>query len=148
VRTKNKDHPPYIDMIIEAIIALGNRKGSSKSAIVKFIRANHNVGDRIKNIDQIIKMTISHNVGSKLKRMSGVGANGSFKVYPKITAKPVPKKAVKKSTTKKPAAKKPAAKKPAAKKPAAKKTSAKKTPAKKVTKTKISLKKKPTAKKK
>ena len=129
---KPADHPKYIDMITAAIAALKERTGSSRQAIVKYIKANYKVGD---NADVHVKMALKRGVASgALAQPKGTGASGSFKVVKKAE----PKK-------KKPAAKKPAAKKPAAKKPAAKKsgTPKKKTAAKKST----PKKKKPAAKK-
>ena len=110
---KPADHPKYIDMIIAAITALKERTGSSRQAIVKYIKANYKVGD---NADVHVKMALKRGVASgALAQPKGTGASGSFKVVKKAE----PKK-------KKPAAKKPAAKKPAAKKPAAKKSTPKK----------------------
>lgn len=158
---KPAEHPKYIDMIIAAIVALKERTGSSRQAIVKYIKANYKVGE---NSDVHVKMALKRGVASgALVQPKGTGASGSFKVVkkaePKKKAPPkkkaTPKKAAakkpaaKKSTpkkkkpaakkassakkTKKPAAKKPAtkAKKPAAKKPAAKKAAKKATPKKK-----------------
>jgi len=118
---KPADHPKYIEMIVAAITSLKERSGSSRQAIVKYIKANYKVGD---NADVHIKMALKRGVASgTLLQPKGTGASGSFKVIKKDAPK------------KKPAAKKPAAKKPAAKKPAAKKakksTPKKKAPAKK-----------------
>ncbi len=100
-------HPKYIDMITAAIGALKERSGSSRQAIVKYIKANYSVGD---NADVQVKLALKRaSAGGQLVHAKGVGASGSFKL-PKKEAAP----------KKKPAAKKPAAKKPAAKKPAAK----------------------------
>lgn len=132
------DHPKYIDMITAAVTALKERNGSSRQAIVKYIKANYKVGD---NADVHIKMALKRGVASgALSQPKGTGASGSFKVVKKTEPK------------KKPAAKKPAAKKPAAKKPAAKKAAKKATPKKKTTKpkkkpAKKTPSKKPTAKK-
>ena len=143
---KPAEHPKYIDMITAAIAALKERNGSSRQAILKYIKANYKVGD---NCDTHVKMALKRGVASgALAQPKGTGASGSFKVVKKAEPKKKPaakkpaakKPAAKKSTPKKkkPAAKKasstkkakkPAAKKPAAKKPAAKK--AKKTPSKK-----------------
>ena len=128
---KPADHPKYIDMITAAITALKERTGSSRQAIVKYIKANYKVGD---NADVHVKMALKRGVASgALAQPKGTGASGSFKV-------------VKKAEPKK---KKPAAKKPAAKKTSAKKsTPKKKKPAKKATSAKKSTpKKKPAAKK-
>ena len=114
---KPAEHPKYIDMITAAIGGLKDRTGSSRQAIVKYIKANYKVGD---NAEVHVKQALKRGVTSgALVQPKGTGASGSFKVVKKEAP---PKK--------KPAAKKPAAKKPAAKKPAAKKA-AKKSPAKK-----------------
>ena len=155
---KPAEHPKYIDMITAGIAALKERNGSSRQAIVKYIKANYKVGD---NADVHIKMALKRGVTSgTLSQPKGTGASGSFKVAKKViekkkvapkkpaaAKKPTPKKkpAAKKTkstpkkkkpaTTKKPASAKKAttkktAKKPVAKKPAAKKAT-KKTPKKK-----------------
>lgn len=114
---KPADHPKYIDMISAAIVALKERNGSSRQAIIKYIKANYKVGD---NADVHVKMALKRGVASgALAQPKGTGASGSFKVVKKAEPK-------KKPAAKKPAAKKPAAKKPAAKKPAAKKSTPKK----------------------
>ena len=144
VAKKPADHPKYIDMIVAAIVALKERSGSSRQAIVKYITANYKVGDNVAvHVKQALKRGVTSGV---LAQPKGTGASGSFKVVKK-EAPPKKKPAAKKPAAKKPAAKKPAAKKapkksPAKKKPAAKKakTPKKKTPAKKPAK-------KPTAKK-
>lgn len=147
---KPAEHPKYIDMITAAITTLKERNGSSRQAIVKYIKANYKVGD---NSDVHVKLALKRGVASgALSQPKGTGASGSFKVVKK--AEPKKKKPAKKPAAKKPAAKKAAAKKPAAKKPAAKKaakksTTPKKKPATKNTKKASSAKKakKPAAKK-
>lgn len=114
---KPAEHPKYIDMITAAITTLKERTGSSRQAIVKYIKANYKVGD---NADVHVKMALKRGVASgALTQPKGTGASGSFKVVKKAEPK-------KKPAAKKPAAKKPAAKKAAAKKPAAKKSTPKK----------------------
>ena len=116
---KPAEHPTYAVMISAAIVAMKDRKGSSKQAIEKYVCANYKVGPRYA---APFKLALKKGVETgALVQTKGVGASGSFKL-----AK------VEKPAVKKPAAKKPAAKKPAAKKPAAKKA-VKKSP-KKVTK--------------
>ena len=161
---KPASHPKYIDMIVAAIVSLKERKGSSRQAIIKYIRANYKVLD---NCERHIKLALRRGVtGGVLIQPKGTGASGSFKVAEKAkaaakkttTKKPTPKKAKKSKTpTKKPATKKTpkkskktktptkkkaatkkpvsATKKPAPKKPATKKPAAKKPVAKKVKKT-------------
>ena len=128
---KPADHPKYIEMISAAIAALKERSGSSRQAIIKYVKANYKVGD---SCDTHVKMALKRGVAAgALKQVKGVGASGSFKLAEKAKAK-------------KPAAKKPAAKKPAAKKPSAKKAT-KKTPKKKAAAKKATPKKKTAAKK-
>jgi len=154
-------HPKYNEMISKAIDALGDRKGSSRQAILKYISGNFKVGD---SANVHLKLALKRMVkAGELKHVKGSGASGSFKLAekPKAAKKPAkkaapkkkpaakktPKKAAKKPAAKK-AAKKPAAKKakkpakPAAKKakPAAKKAAPKKKPAKKAAKGKKSKK--------
>ena len=144
-------HPPYNDMIVAAITKLKERGGSSRQAIIKYVKANY-----------VVKDNCSNQIASGLKRLSekkaivhtkGVGASGSFKLNKSEVEKkkrPAPKKPTKpKSPAKKAAAKKPAAKKPTKPKAAAakpKKAAAKKPAAKKATTPKKAV-KKPAAKK-
>ena len=127
---KPADHPKYIEMIVAAVNVLKDRNGSSRQAILKYIKANYKVGD---NADVHVKMALKRGVVSgTLNQTKGTGASGSFKLVKKAE----PKK-------KKPAAKKPAAKKSPAKKPAAKKAKKSATPKKKA-----AAKKKPSSAKK
>merc|ERR1711990_852767 len=115
---------------------MGDRTGSSRQAILKYICANYKV-DAAKAAVQV-RLALKRGVAKgalKMARASGKGA-GSYKVVKaekpkkvKKAKKPKAKKPKKVKKAKKPAAKKPAAKK-AAKKPAAKKA-AKKPAAKK-----------------
>ena len=133
---KLAEHPKYIEMIVAAITTLKERTGSSRQAIVKYIKANYKVGD---SSDVHVKMALKRGVVSGvLIQPKGTGASGSFKVAKKEEPK--------KKAAKKPAAKKPAAKKPTAKKPAAKKAAKKSTPKKAAAKKKPAT-KKPAAKK-
>merc|ERR1712183_687594 len=137
------DHPTYKVMTIAAVTALKSRKGVSSQAMCKYLEANYKVRDGFKTHFKVaLKKLVADGT---IVRMSGAGANGSFKLgkveVPKKVKKPAAKKAapkkapakkpVKKAATKKSAAKKPAkkaAKKPAAKKAAPKKKVAKKAP--------------------
>merc|ERR1712096_347232 len=137
---KPADHPTYKVMTIAACTALKSRKGVSSQAMCKYLEANYKVKDGFKTHFKVaLKKLVADGT---VVRMSGAGANGSFKLgkveAPKKVKKPAPKKAAakkpaKKAATKKSAAKKPAkkaAKKPAVKKAAPKKKVAKKAPAK------------------
>ena len=133
---KPAEHPTYIEMISAAIIALKERNGSSRQAILKYISANYKVND---SAATHVRMALKKGVSSgRLNQTKGTGASGSFKVNK--VAKPAEKK---------PKAKKPAKPKTAAKKPAAKtKKSTPKSPAKKKASAKKSTTKpKPGAKK-
>merc|ERR1711944_382438 len=118
-------HPPYANMIVAAIKALKDKKGSSRQAILKYIVANNKVDAAKAGVR--VKLALRKMVAAKkvvAAAAAGKKGAGSFKLPPKEPAakKPKAKKA------KKPAAKK-AAKPKAAKKPAAKKAAKK--PAKK-----------------
>jgi len=141
---KTPTHPIYIEMITAALTELKDRKGTSRQAIVNYIKKNYTVGD---TVNQIVKMTLKRNVESKkIIQVSGIGASGSFK----LPAEKAPKK---KTVAKKPASKpKPAAAKkvktPAKKAKATKKPPVtKKAPAKKATPKKKSAPKRKSGKK-
>ncbi|XP_014673175.1 PREDICTED: histone H1-delta-like [Priapulus caudatus] len=152
-------HPKYSEMVQSAITSLKERGGSSRQAIMKYIKAHYKVGNDDKIINAHLKMCLKRGVTSgQLKQVKGTGASGSFRLgeqtaekTPKTKAKPAAKKAaakprkpavISKKTTEKPKAKTAAAKKPkTAKKPIqaiAKKAakSTKKSPAKKAAKPK------------
>merc|ERR1739848_337763 len=129
-------HPPYANMIVAAIKALKDKKGSSRQAILKYIVANNKVADADKAAVRV-KLALRKLVAAKKvvpAAAAGKKGAGSFKLpakepaakkpTAKKAAKPKAKKAAKPKAAKKPAAKKPAAKK-AAKKPAAKKAAKK-----------------------
>ena len=122
-------HPPYATMIAAAIKGLGDKKGSSRQAILKYVVANNKV-DAAKAAVRV-RLALKKLIESKkvvAAAAAGKKGAGSFKL-PAAEKKPKAEK-VKKPKAKK--AKKPAAKK-AAKKPAAKKA-AKKPAAKKAAK--------------
>merc|ERR1712117_426270 len=127
-------HPPYASMITAAIKALGDKKGSSRQAILKYVVANNKV-DAAKAAVRV-RLALKKMIAAKkvvAAAAAGKKGAGSFKLpakEPKAKKAKKPKKAAKKPAAKKPAAKKPAAKK-AAKKPAAKKAAKKVAPKKK-----------------
>ena len=138
-------HPPYAAMIAAAIKGLGDKKGSSRQAILKSVVANNKV-DAAKAAVRV-RLALKKLIADKkvvAAAAAGKKGAGSYKLAvvekkaKKVVKKPKAKKVVKKKpakkAAKKPAAKKPAAKKPAAKKPAAKKPAAKKPAAKKAAK--------------
>merc|ERR1712002_407381 len=115
-------HPPYAAMITTAIKKLGDKKGSSRQAILKYVVANNKV-DAAKAAVRVrlaLKKMLS---AKKLVAAAAAGKKGAgcFKLPAKEpkAKKPKAKKAKKPKAKKPKAAKKPAAKK--AKKPAAKK---------------------------
>ncbi|CAE1302684.1 H1_5 [Acanthosepion pharaonis] len=150
---KASSHPPYGQMIKDAITDLKERGGSSRQAIQKYLTTHFKVpADGVSSAQ--LKLALKRGVTSgQLKQCKGTGASGSFKVGEKKTEKKPKaksKKPAKKAAAKKPkspkktakpkkvAAKK--AKKPKVAKPAAKKAKspkkAKKTAAKKTAKPK------------
>lgn len=135
---KPSAHPPVADMVVAAIKALNDRKGTSGVAIKKYIAANYKV-DMVRMAPFIRKSLKTGVTSGRLVQKSGTGAAGRFrlgKTAPKKKAKKPKKKAKKpkKKKAKKPKAKK--VKKPKAKKAkkAKKATKAKKPKAKKAKK--------------
>ncbi|KAD3068592.1 hypothetical protein R6Q59_017386 [Mikania micrantha] len=123
-------HPPYFEMIKDAIVTLKERTGSSPQAISKFIEGKY------KNLPSNFRKLLSTQLKKNVAAGKLVKVKASFKLPPKIaptttgSSAPVKKPAAKakapakkKTTSVKPKAKAPAAKaKPAAPKakPAAK----------------------------
>ena len=162
---KAASHPPFGEMVAKAIVALADKKGSSKIAIKKYILANFKVEDNKKS-NTSLNLALKKGVaGGKL--VTAKGHAGTFKAAkvekPKKAVKKSPKKVAAKKVVKK-SPKKVAAKKPVAAKKTPKKVVAKpkkavsakkpkavkKSPAKKVAKPKTVKKspaKKPAAKK-
>merc|ERR1711944_338172 len=146
-------HPPYANMIKAAIKALGDKKGSSRQAILKYVCANYKV-DAAKATSRV-RIALKKLVDSKAivtAAAAGKKGAGSFKLPPKEPKKPAkpkakkPKTAAKKKVAKKAPAKAKAAKAPA--KPKAKAAPAKKKAAPAKPKAKSSPKKKAAPKKK
>ncbi len=72
-------HPPFFEMIIQAIRKLNDRTGSSRQAILKFIISNFKVEEKQGN--QHVKIGLKNAVkAGTLKQVKGVGASGSFKL--------------------------------------------------------------------
>jgi len=145
--SKPRAHPPCAEMVLAAVAALKDRKGSSLAAIKKYISANYNCD--IEKLNTHIKTAVKNCVAKgSLVQVKGQGASGSFKLgTKKVDAEKEKAKKEKAAARKKAAAEKKKAKreeaktkkaaKLKAKKDAAKaKKSAKKTTAKKSTKTK------------
>ncbi|XP_065644641.1 histone H1-delta-like [Hydra vulgaris] len=93
---KPADHAPYKAMIVDAINSLKERKGSSRQAIAKHVKANNKVGE---NVDSQVKINLKRMVvAGELVQVKGVGASGSFRVAakPKAAKKKSPAATVKK----------------------------------------------------
>jgi len=118
---KPSAHPKYAQMIVSAIESLGERNGSSRQAIHKYILSHFKV-NADKTFLAHLKLSLKRCVDNgKLKRVKGTGASGSFRVAKKeLVKKPKKVSSIKK---KKPAADK---KKVASVKKVVKKTSVKK----------------------
>ncbi len=116
------EHPTYNDMIKAAIAALKERSGSSRQAIIKYIKANYKVGE---GSETHVKLGLKRLVEKKvLIQVKGTGASGSFKLN-KTGAEPKKPKTEAKKPAAKPAAKKASTPKKTTKKPAVKKQSVK-----------------------
>ena len=82
---KVADHPKYSEMIKAAIAALKERNGSSRQAILKYIKANYKVGESAStHIKLALKRAV---VGGDLLQTKGTGASGSFKLAKVVKSK-------------------------------------------------------------
>lgn len=79
VAEKTRAHPPASEMVVAAITALNDKKGSSLAAIKKYI-AGHFVCDVDRQATFIRKFIKSAVEKNTLVRTRGVGASGSFKL--------------------------------------------------------------------
>ncbi len=128
---KAADHPPVAKMVMDAIVALKDRKGSSLAAIKKYIAANNKVD--VAKLAPFIRRFLKKAVADgKLTQPKGTGASGSFKIGAKAKEEKKPKKAKKPAKKEKKAKKPKTPKKPKAKKAtkSPKKAKAKKSPKK------------------
>ncbi|VDN93222.1 unnamed protein product [Brugia pahangi] len=76
-----KNHPSYSQMIKEAIVALKDRKGSSRVAILKYISGHYQLGDNGKRVHSQLRLAIKKGIASgKLTLAKGAGVNGSFRL--------------------------------------------------------------------
>ncbi|ELT97387.1 hypothetical protein CAPTEDRAFT_88150, partial [Capitella teleta] len=74
-------HPHYAEMVAAAVTSLKERGGSSRSAILKYILKNFNVGAEEKKINAHLKLALKAGVAKGiLKQTKGTGASGSFKM--------------------------------------------------------------------
>jgi histone H1/5 len=92
------DHPPYKDMIKDAIIVLKERNGSSRQAIKKYV-LNNNKGIKVSNFDTQFNAAIKRGVLAG-DFVQPKGPSGPVKLMKKDASK-----ATAKSTTDKPAKK-------------------------------------------
>ncbi|EJW84399.1 linker histone H1 and H5 family protein, partial [Wuchereria bancrofti] len=83
-----KNHPTYSQMIKEAIVALKDRKGSSRLAILKYISGHYQLGDNGKRVHSQLRLAIKKGIASgKLTLAKGAGVNGSFRLGSAIETK-------------------------------------------------------------
>jgi len=116
-------HPKYEDMIRDAIVALKERKGSSRQAIKKYILNTYKLPD-IAVTNNRLKLAITKGVDKGIFSFFN-GPSGTLKLVKKETAKKEKKEVEKKEKPKK------AEKKEVAKPKAEKKTTTRKAPTRK-----------------
>ncbi|WAQ98174.1 H1D-like protein [Mya arenaria] len=95
VATTEIVHPKYNEMIAAAIVALKERHGSSRQAILKYILANYTVQIDERKVNNHLKMSLRAGVkNGKLQQSKGSGACGSYKLAsPSKTKAATPKPA-------------------------------------------------------
>lgn len=99
-------HPKYIEMIVNAIKVLGDKSGSSRQAINKYIVKEYKLTEN-NHHNAMLKQALQRGSGANgpLVHKKGKGASGSFKIKP-TPVKPAANKApAKKSAAKKAPAK-------------------------------------------
>ena len=93
-------HPKYAVMVKQALTQLGNRNGSSRALILKYIISNYKVNAATAN--QHLKSALRAGTkNNSLKQVKGVGASGSFKVADAVKKSVSPAAKKKTTTTKK-----------------------------------------------
>ncbi|KAF7884017.1 hypothetical protein EAF00_011329 [Botryotinia globosa] len=113
------DHASYQDMIIDAIINLKERNGSSRIQLKKYLKANNKINAGDSMFDSLFNRALKNGVAKEVFIMPK-GSSGTVKLAPKAKKAPA-EKAPKKATEKKAAVKKTTVKKTTAtkeKKPA------------------------------
>ncbi|VDL11640.1 unnamed protein product [Hymenolepis diminuta] len=76
-------HPPFAKMIVEAIASLKERGGSSRQAILKYIKSHYKIDDKVAEVN-VRKVLVSAAASGKIVRVKGTGASGSFKLAAKV----------------------------------------------------------------
>nr|CDS25607.1 Histone H1 delta [Hymenolepis microstoma] len=92
-------HPPFAKMIIEAIASLKEKGGSSRQAILKYIKNHYKVDEKIAEVN-VRRVLVSATAAGKLVRVKGAGASGSFKISQKAEKPKAAVKKVKKTVSK------------------------------------------------
>ena len=78
---KPASHPKYSEMIAAALVALKERSGSSRQAILKYIQAIYKCGDNATSVNAYLKLALKSGVKTgAIKQSKGTGASGSFKL--------------------------------------------------------------------
>merc|ERR1712212_1163422 len=114
-KTPPAAHPPFAVMVMAAIKALADKKGSSRAAIKKYILANYKVDEKK---SRLITKALRKAIDAKTLTQAKGQANGLIKLAEKAKAAKSPKKPAKKAA-KSPKKAAPKAKKAAKKKKAA-----------------------------
>ncbi|CAG8575753.1 8925_t:CDS:2, partial [Funneliformis mosseae] len=84
---KVPNHPKYEDMIHEAIVALENRKGSSRQAIKKYIVNTYKLSDNI-NTNHRFRMAVNKDVKNGLFFFTKApGPSGTIKLVKEVLIK-------------------------------------------------------------
>ncbi|TEY87430.1 hypothetical protein BOTCAL_0002g00380 [Botryotinia calthae] len=103
------DHASYQDMIIDAIINLKERNGSSRIQLKKYLKANNKINAGDSMFDSLFNRALKNGVTKEVFIMPK-GSSGTVKLAPKAKKTPA-EKAPKKATEKKAAVKKTVVKK-------------------------------------
>ena len=61
-KSNTSAHPSYLDMVVAAVQAMKERRGSSRQAILKYILANYNVGTDPKAVNSHLRQALKRAV--------------------------------------------------------------------------------------
>ncbi|KAL3319739.1 Histone H1.0 [Cichlidogyrus casuarinus] len=73
-----QNHPPFLNMIQEAIVSLKECNGSSRQAIIKYITSHFKVDTHVES--HVRRALLQGLKSTKLVHTKGKGASGSFKL--------------------------------------------------------------------
>lgn len=63
-------HPKYIDMIVETLVKLKDRKGTSRQALLKYIMENYKVNKDVEKVHVLLRLALPRGVAAGTLKMA------------------------------------------------------------------------------